>query len=109
MRSPTDPPAPALRPTPAVAPVQAKPDAPARQGTRGSRSFAELLAAAEAVQDRVELSGRPPAPGGGVPRAVGAAVQGAAGFLARHTPWLGLPLLLRPRAGKVPTPRPHDA
>jgi hypothetical protein len=89
MRSPNTPPGP-----PAVTPVEggrqpsARQDA-AQQRLPGSPSFAELLAEAEAVQDRVEIGSR------AVPRGWPGALQGAATRLARQTPWLGLPLLLR--------------
>lgn len=86
MRSTSAPPGPG-----AVAPVQSRPDTPARQGTGDSRTFAELLAEAEAVQDHIDIRRRVPMWRGGVQ----GALQGAAGLLARQGPWMGLPLLLR--------------
>jgi hypothetical protein len=111
----------------AIAPVGATPDSPARQGPSheqqaGSRSFAELLAEAEAVQDTVEIRGQAPAvrAGGTAAAQAGlqagsqagphaglqARVQSAVGFLARQAPWMSLPLLLRRPAGAAPVRRP---
>jgi hypothetical protein len=70
-----------------------------REDPRPARSFAALLAAAEAVQDRVELH-RPAGRLEALHGAVQGTVRDAAGFLARRTPWLGLPLLLR-RPGRA--------
>jgi hypothetical protein len=102
MRSPIAPIAPMEQPAPeggalqAVAPIEARPGATAREGARGSRTFAELLAEAEAVRDHVDIQRRATGWRGGVQEAL----HGAASFLARQAPWMGLPLLLRrPAAG----------
>lgn len=88
----------------AVTPVTGAARSPAREGTGGERTFAELLAQAEAVQDHIEIRrGAAPGWGRGIRHAVQDAVQGAAGLFGRQTPWLGLPLLMRrqgsPRRG----------
>ena len=74
-----------------VPPVQPRPETPARERQARERSFAELLAEAEAVQDLIDVRRRATGLRG--------AWQSAAGFVARRTPWLGLPLLQRDPAG----------
>lgn len=99
MRNPISPVAPG-----AVKPVQSKPDAPAREGVHGSRSFAELLAEAEAVRDRIEISGQRAGPA-----SLPGALQSAAAFVVRQAPWMGLPLLLRQSsAGETTDERPPE-
>jgi len=103
MRSPIPaPPAPSPRTygPQAVAPVAGMAQGPAREGTRDERSFAELLAQAEAVRDLIDLRHRHAAGSGGWQRGVRGALQSAASLLGR-TPWLGLPLLQRPPAPAV--------
>ncbi|HKJ00113.1 MAG TPA: hypothetical protein VKB51_16670 [bacterium] len=85
-----------------ITPVEPTPDSPRREGPaqghrQRPRTFAEVLAEAEAVQDTVEISSRAAAPAG--------VLQSAAGFLARQAPWMGLPLLLRRPATHTDTPR----
>lgn len=74
----------------AVSPVEARPRLAAQPRTARERTFAELLAEAEAVRDVIEIRRRA--------RGLRGALAGAAGFMARQTPWLG-PLLLRRSAG----------
>jgi hypothetical protein len=71
-----------------VGPVTAKPGGSATEHSTHSRSFAEMLAEAEAVQDLVELRSahRGQAPNG---RLAGA-LQGIAGMLLRPLPRMGL-------------------
>lgn len=75
----------------AVSPVEARPGLTAHPRTARERTFAELLAEAEAVQDFIEIRRQA--------RGLRGALAGAAGFVARQTPWLGLPLLLRHSGG----------
>jgi hypothetical protein len=104
MRSPAASPIYRIHASGAVGAVEPRPGAspqeqPRREDPRSARSFAALLAAAEAVQDRVELH-RPAGRLEALHGAVQGTVRDAAGFLARRTPWLGLPLLLR-RPGRA--------
>lgn len=86
----------------AVKPVEAKPEAPARERLASGRSFAELLAEAESVRDHIEISAR-----GAARPALPGLVQSAAAFLARQAPWMGLPLLLHQgAAGETTSERP---
>lgn len=78
---------------------------PVGGGSTDSRSFAELLADAEAVRDRIEVqhmhSAAPrtapwrAALDSNVHAVVQGTLQGAVQLLNRQAPWLGLPLLLR--------------
>jgi len=79
-----------------IAPPRGFPAGQGPDADAGGRSFAALLAEAEAVRDRVELQHR--AARQGVP----GALRGAAGYLLRQWPWMGLPLLLRRPAQRLP-------
>ncbi len=93
--------APSVRRPQAVAPLATKPETPAREGTPGESSFAELLAEADAVRDLIDVRRRAAeGPGNGpagLTRGVQGALQGATALLTRQ-PWLGLALLRRPAA-----------
>ena len=91
-----------LRGSQSVAPVATQSGTPTRGGTTGERSFAQLLADADAVRDLIDVRRRKAArpasgPGAlspGVQRTLQGALQGATALVARQ-PWLGLALLRR--------------
>ncbi len=79
---------------PAVRPATPTADAGLREQTPRGRSFAALLAEAEAVQDRVEVA---------PPRGPSGVLSSPAALLARQAPWLGLPLLMRRQRTQGPS------